>query len=90
MNISLNTWTGDTDSIQSDIEEHRHIMASTDVNIVGASVLIPEGPNYPGSYQVWSPVDDTDGYGWVYVTPDGVIVRTDDLPTAEDMEATCG
>jgi hypothetical protein len=60
------------ESAQDEIDEHRDIMESTGFDIVGPSVLVPEGDDYPGSYQVWTPID---GGNWVYVNPKGEVIR---------------
>lgn len=60
--------------LQGDIEEHQGIMNRAGIQVLGPAVLIPEGPDYPGSYQVWSPVRYEESYNfWAYVDPEGTI-----------------
>lgn len=96
MNINLGQW-GHLESqaftMQSDMEEHQEILRHAGYTVVGPPVLVPEpGPDYPGSYQVWSPVlNEKDGhYDWVYIDPDGVALNREFLPLAEDMEVPSG
>lgn len=48
-----------------------------DTKPIGYPVLIPKNQSdYPGSYEVWYPVED----GWVYVSEDGMVVHSPELP----------
>lgn len=88
MNISLSQYLED-ESPQEQITEHQDILRNAGYPPVGPAVLIPEpGPDYPGSYQVWSPViHPVDNVPcWVYINPEGVMVEVDFLPEAGDME----
>lgn len=98
MNISLTNGSGnhpmepDDCNLQGDIDEHQEIMRSIGLEVVGPAVLVPEGEGYPGSYQVWSPVESdftTPGGAaviqWAYVDTEGHIVFLDSLPSADDM-----
>lgn len=93
MNISLygdDDNFGDDEPLQVSIERHGAIMKGAGFNILGPAVLIPEGPAYPGSYQVWWPAEydseETSGViGWVFIDTDGVAFYKDALPTAEAM-----
>lgn len=79
MNISLGPTPepnfGETmESMQDEIDEHQDIMKSVGFKLAGPAVLIPEGDDYPGSYQVWSPIE---GGTWVYVDTEGSVIRKD-------------
>lgn len=66
------------DSMQAEIDGHQDLLRNTgmDVRDSGA-VLIPEGPDYHGSYQVWSPLEGGD---WVYIDSEGEPVIRDVCP----------
>lgn len=76
---------GEPESMQTQIEEHQDIMQSTGYETIGPPVLVPEGPEYPGSYQVWSPFRDGTSAAWVYVNPDGVALILPTLPSPEGI-----
>lgn len=95
MNISLShNYPVDADGnpipFQSQIDEHRAVMTHAGFNIVGDSALVPDpDPNYPGAYQIWSPIFDDEHEGrylWVWIDPEGRAVYRVDLPTAQEME----
>lgn len=76
MNVTLNLDNGDDEgcTLQDDLEEHVEILSlNAGYNLTGRQVLIPEGNDYPGSYQVWN---ETNSGLWVYVTPEGVVCET--------------
>lgn len=89
MNINIATnypvdAAGEPESFQSQIDEHHDIMMSSGFDITGPAVLVPEGKEYPGSYQVWTPCWDPDRENlmFVYVDPEGRAIWIEELPTA--------
>lgn len=84
MNVNLNQFhrddSGGTHSLTMALDHSAAVLAEhADTRPVGKPVLIPaDQEQYPGSYEAWYPVRG----GWVYVSPDGVIVRKEDLDAA--------
>lgn len=74
-----------TESMQDEIEEHRHIMRNCDLRI-GERVMLLSDPEYPGSYRVWLEQppkrEDLDARyrdahpSWVWVTPEGEVIQS--------------
>ena len=78
MNVNTNTpMGGPYPFLADDIADHQEIMQRSGEDVLtGAVALISEGGDLEGtgSLQVWSQTSEGD---WIYVTPDGVVVRTD-------------
>lgn len=93
MNISLTNGSGmhptepDDCDLLGDVEEHQEILRGVDdIQVVGPAVLVPEGPGYPGSYQVWSPVRYKESFDfWAYVDTEGTIQYRENLHTVDEM-----
>jgi hypothetical protein len=93
MNINLNVNAGNDGfghmvppTLQGMIDQHREVMVHAGFELFGKPILIPEHDAYPGSYQVWWPIQHEDAtMQWVFVGTDGVAVYKDFLPLAEDM-----
>lgn len=94
MNINLSSnypldSDGDVESFGSQIEEHAEIMRGMGFPVIdNATVLVPEGRDYPGSYQVWVAIDespDHDWARWVYIDTEGVPHYRAVLHTPEEL-----
>lgn len=86
MNVNLNIDNGDGEgcSLLGDVTEHLIIIKQgLGWEFTGRQVLIPEGDEHPGSFQVWNEtIDDT----WIYITPDGESVASSDpLAMSKDV-----
>lgn len=68
---------GQPESFLADIDDHiaSMVAAGYPLSPTHDHVLVPEGPEFPGSYQIWLKVigDSTHMVGWIYVDPDGVV-----------------
>lgn len=91
MNISLNRGADpedglETETLESELEEHRKIMEQAGYNLTGNTALINEGEEFPGSYRVWlETTQDT----WVYIDPEGNAIETEcpiSNPTGEEWK----
>jgi hypothetical protein len=61
--------------LEFEIREHQEILLKAGIEIEpGVYVLIPEGPGYPHSMQVWCKAKDDKG--WVYINSAGELIMS--------------
>lgn len=69
----------------ADVDDHVLSMKSAGYYITERHVLVPEGPDYPGSYQIWLQIQRAYGVlRWVYVDAEGVMHERINPGEAED------
>lgn len=82
MNINLVEAHADatcTESVQSEIDEHKTIMTRAGVPLSHADqVMLLTDPDYPGAYRVWLRIGtNLNGAAvWCWVNPDGEIINS--------------
>lgn len=57
-----------------EIDNHIISMATAGYAVTGEHALVPEGRDYPGSYQVWLHANGHTYAGWIYVDTAGVVM----------------
>lgn len=76
MNINTLEFSEDFGAtLDSEIREHQEILLKAGVDVdPGIYVLIPEGPDYPASMQVWSKAKDEQV--WVHIDSAGELLMS--------------
>lgn len=69
---------GNPSTFASEVDNHIASMDAAGYPVTTEHVLVPEGEEFPGSYQIWLKICHDRGpgsprTGWIYVDPDGVI-----------------
>lgn len=74
--MNVNLLGADPTAAVADIDNHLISVATAKFPVTGKHLLLPEGRNYPGSYQVWLQIHTTEqDLRWIYVNPEGVVVH---------------